>query len=303
MQILHLLEGTDVLFHATRFMSVPSIVESGNIILSNLLADRVEREKFIERTKIKSDKLYYLSLARSLHSSYISDFLANSIGGIAVFEFSGRAISRYGKILPFSFFDDWMAGDEMEDRLISDKHAIPISSSSRVHVFCNDSGLPTYKHMIDKFNLEVVFYPSYHQLLLRRGGMTYDQRTAHLDDSAKGIPYTKSEVSVRSKYCLEYIRMGIDFLDGKEVTLERAQSILGQVSGIPLLKILVAAASLDSSVTHEFMVKARKAGYGKNFPMASFTGAIRQHIENLKHRESDDELIAKLGLSDWGPGG
>ena len=53
----------------------------------------------MKRAYGKTSKLYFLSLARSLRSEFISD--SSSSHTQCIFEFSGRKLSRYGRVVKF----------------------------------------------------------------------------------------------------------------------------------------------------------------------------------------------------------
>lgn len=275
MRILQLLEGSEILFHATPNKFIRSIATSGSISLSHLLADHSELLLIRRQLKNNTDKLFYLSLARSLHSEYLSKSLG---GDITVFEFNSQTISKYGKISAYDYFsdaEDSKKTDEMEDRLISDHPIIPLKVVTRMHVVCSDMMLPTFKHIAETYGIQIVFYKNVDMLKVRKGGMTFDERTSHLQAvTGKFNPVTKNVEQEAS--ILKFIDFGIKFLDGVEQTQDEYKKTFAPVVGMSMIDILKAVQSAHPDTVKKFLIKLRKAGYGKDKSVDTFTSELRK---------------------------
>jgi len=100
MKLVNLAEGSERLFHLVSVVYIESVISSGRLVLSQLMTKGNEYSA-MERAYGKTSKLYFLSLARSLRSEFISDASASHTQ--CIFEFSGRKLSRYGRVVPINF--------------------------------------------------------------------------------------------------------------------------------------------------------------------------------------------------------
>lgn len=208
MKILNLLEGSEVLFHGTSFHNFKGMTKSGGMVCSIL--DDVESERVHKRLGILG-RLFYLSTARNIHSGFILQ-MVKGYPNVVVFEINGRALSKYGKVLPFNYFNhkdpDYA---EMEDRLISDKNKIPFSSDvfSAVRIVCKDSD----KEIVEEFKtygIPMKFYASGSDLLLNKRPRTFEERFAEV-----GEPEEIGEIAWNVPRTMEFMKQVIKYLDGE----------------------------------------------------------------------------------------
>lgn len=182
MKIINLLEGSEVLFHAVSNHAIESVLSSGKILLSQLFSNASEISAIRTAYGDAKTKLYFLSLARSMKSEFIMN-----MSGITqcIFQFSGRKLSRFGRIIPINYFNNSDRDedvDEMEDRLVSDRGFIPISMCECVHVVCTDKLLGRFKIMQEMYGVNIKFYRTVREMKLMRNSMTLAERIGDLSD-------------------------------------------------------------------------------------------------------------------------
>lgn len=125
MKLLDLLEGSDKLFHLTKLEKLSDILVSGGLLCSTM--NDVEAKRVSSRLGIEG-KIFYLSMARSMRSSFIRNQLRYN-ESVVCFEIDGSKLSRYGRVLPINFFNRKREDTfEMEDRLIGDRGLLEFSS-------------------------------------------------------------------------------------------------------------------------------------------------------------------------------
>lgn len=139
MRIINLLEGSDRLFHITKLSVLRDILHGGSLL--GVPMSEKESERVRDRLGI-TGKLFYISFARSMYSSFIQKKIS---GNVVCFEVDGTKLGRYGKVKPFNYFSDGGA-DEMEDRLVGDRVRIPLNSGviTGARIICNPSSLENY---------------------------------------------------------------------------------------------------------------------------------------------------------------
>lgn len=174
MKILNLLEGTEILYHGTNIKSFFSMIRTGSVVLSALTTDEYELQQVKEKSNIRG-RMYYLSLARSLHSEFLTSGIYR--GNYVVMEFRNRDIAKYGKIIPFNFFNN-VERDEMEDRMLSNKSMIPLSAIHKILVVCVDGYVHGIQQFAEKWNIPVEFYDFGSELAMRRSPKTLEERVA-----------------------------------------------------------------------------------------------------------------------------
>lgn len=180
MKIKQLLEGSEILFHGTTSPRFHQMVKVGGIVLSGLASDHHEHPLVVRKLGI-SKKMYFLSLARSLHSMYLTSMIQSGYG--VVLQFDGRTLSRYGKIKPVHFFDFPGGDDEMEDRLLSDHGMIPLTAVSKILVFCPRRFKNIFATFRSKYDVPMEFYSSGTDLMFRRKPKTFEEMfTEDYDD-------------------------------------------------------------------------------------------------------------------------
>ena len=172
MRILNLLEGSEKLFHTCPIVAGISILRSGELHCS--VVDKVEDEAMSNKLGISDAIYFYLSLARSLSSDFSTGRIAR--GSIVAFEVDGRKLSRYGRVLPFHFFDGGSATDEMEDRLVTSHPFIKLDSGviTGVRIMCDSDDLLKFRNIVD-WSFPVLFYTRGQDFLLGRNGKTFSE--------------------------------------------------------------------------------------------------------------------------------
>lgn len=195
MRILSLLEGSEKLFHTCPIAAGINILRSGELHCS--VVDKVEDEAMRNKLGISDAIYFYLSLARSLSSDFSTGRIAR--GSIVAFEVDGRKLSRYGRVIPFHFFDGGSTTDEMEDRLVTSHPFIKLDSGvvTGVRIMCDSDDMLKFRNLVD-WSFPVLFYTRGQDFLLGRNGKTF------------------SEMSVRDGLSIEVgssSRMNVSFAD------------------------------------------------------------------------------------------
>lgn len=124
MKLLDLLEGSDKLFHLTKLEKLSDMLVSGGLLCSTM--NDVEAKRVRSRLGLEG-KIFYLSMARSMRSSFIRNQLRYNNESVVCFEIDGSKLSRYGRVLPINFFTRKREDTfEMEDRLIGGSRVIRV---------------------------------------------------------------------------------------------------------------------------------------------------------------------------------
>lgn len=260
MKLVNLSEGSERLFHLVSVAYIESVISSGRLVLSQLMTKANEHDAYM-RAYGKTSKLYFLSLARSLRSEFIRD--AGASYTQCIFEFSGRKLSRYGRVVPINFFNK--VGDEnvdeMEDRLVSDRGVIPINECECVHVMCPNKYIGRFKEMHERYGVEIRFYRKYADLVSLRNWV-------NLDDMIRGA----SEIST-GKYSTmmdkhgsgeNYRELGLaisSYLGNREVNFDLGL-VRGFIKGRRISDIVWRLRVFFPDDGHRLMVLIKKAGYG-----------------------------------------
>ena len=100
---------SDVVYHFTNTQAMANILKTNKIMNSVAYGTSAD-------DNINKKKLYYLSLARSMTSTY-----AKSGRGSAVMKLDGRALNDNYKGSPVDYWGPGWSTDEMEDRIFTDK--------------------------------------------------------------------------------------------------------------------------------------------------------------------------------------
>lgn len=116
---------SDVVYHSTGIYGLESIVKSDTFQLSPLqMAGRIDRG-WAEENDLRD--YYYMSVARSVDSDFIREYSSSNI----VFRLDGRKLNANLKSIAFNYGQEGgrrgievTVGDEMEDRIISNKPEI-----------------------------------------------------------------------------------------------------------------------------------------------------------------------------------
>lgn len=272
MKIQSLLEVSSLVFHTTGWAALPTIAKHGTILLSGSIVSKNETN-IAKNVGRDGRNLYYLSLSRNLHNAF-----NETLNELAVFEFSGHLLtSKYGKIVPVNFFKDVNNRGEMEDRLISDEPYIKITDCSRLLVSCSDKRVPLIKHIIDKYDIPVVFFKSAKDLKARKNGMSYDERINLANGVDASVPYdSKNELNDITAMYDDVANTIEKFLDGR-----RVDDIDAKIAGLfdlPMRSLLWKIRIHDPARGHELMKKIRDSGFGDS-----------SEIQNLKNR-----IVAKF---------
>lgn len=219
MRILNLLEGSEKLFHTCPIAAGISILRSGELHCS--VVDNVEDEKISAKLGIGNAIYFYLSLARSLSS----DFSMGRIGrrSIVAFEVDGRKLSRYGRVLPFHFFDGYSTTDEMEDRLLTSHPYIKLDSGvvTGVRVMCDSDDLLKFRNLVD-WPFPILFYTRGQDFLLGRNGKTFSEMSVRDGLSIEvGISSKSNMVFADTLNLVNRYLDGEDFSDSEYVDFKR----------------------------------------------------------------------------------
>ena len=265
MKLVNLAEGSERLFHLVSVVYIESVISSGRLVLSQLMTKGNEYSA-MERAYGKTSKLYFLSLARSLRSEFISDASASHTQ--CIFEFSSRKLSRYGRVVPINFFNAAGAEkvDEMEDRLLSDRGVIPISECECVHVICPNKFIGRFKEMHERYGVEVRFYRKYADLVSLRNWVT-------LEDMIRGASEFGSYGITTGKYSTmmdvhgsggTYRELGLaisSYLGNREVNFD-LDLVRGFIKGRRISDVVWRLRVFFPDDGHRVMLLIKKAGYG-----------------------------------------
>lgn len=308
MRIISLLEGTEHLYHYTPGDNISSILGSGGLIMSILMANSSEYRKVKERLGGNPKHIFYFSLARSMHSIYISDAIRSGRQHLAVFEFSGRKLSRLGKIVPFDFFATHNTEyDEMEDRLFSNKGFIPFSMVECIHVLCRPSDVKLYEQIIKQTGIRVIFYTSSRNLKLRRGGLSIDELKNN-DEFTNGKEIVSwDQFGDAEEEDIEKIRPShegfLNFinneLDGKKQTYDDFVKLKYWPDGeIMAERMLTRSSTKKFDLVHEVLTKLKRKGFDDHTKIWQYFCDVRTKYKNLnpKLQEYDDKLLKDLGI-------
>ena len=308
MRIISLLEGTEHLYHYTPGDNMSSILRSGGLIMSILMANSSEYRKVKERLGGNPKHIFYFSLARSMHSMYISDAIDSRRPHFAVFEFSGRKLSRLGKIIPFDFFGTSDAKyDEMEDRLFSDKGFIPFSMVECIHVLCRPSDVKLYEQIIQYTGISVIFYTSARNLRLRRGGLSIDKLKNDFEfTNGEEIPSwdqgegddeePPTEILSSHEVFLNFIN---NELDGKKQTYDDFVKCQYWPSNEMVAeRMLTRTSTKKFNLVRTILTKLKRKGFDNYLKIWEYFTEVRSKYKNLnqKLREDDDKLLNDLGI-------
>jgi len=153
MKIIKLLEGSELLYHVTSQDSMLGMLRTGGIQLADLRYSAWERGLMDNSHPSSSGKLYFLSMSRNRANEF-SDGMLTAVGkqGL-VFRicFSGRTLSKYGKLYPINYYGSNDNRGEMEDRLVGDINLIPFSDFDYVDVLLpRDSFTSDYQRRLIK---------------------------------------------------------------------------------------------------------------------------------------------------------
>jgi hypothetical protein len=136
----------DTIFHSTTFQSASNFLEYNGIKTSDLLLNKQE----LEATKPLNKKqyLYYLSLTRSLTSSFIQHIVPHTIIHI-----KKQYIKNLGTITPFNFHHNSNTFHkqnyhEMEDRLLTNLPIIPLDAIQQISII-----IPHYQSVHQTFHI------------------------------------------------------------------------------------------------------------------------------------------------------
>lgn len=260
MKLVNLTEGSERLFHLVSVVYIESVISSGRLVLSQLMTKGNEYSA-MERAYGKTSKLYFLSLARSLRSEFISD--ASSSHTQCIFEFSGRKLSRYGRVVPINFFNAEGAEkvDEMEDRLLSDRGVIPISECECVHVICPNKFIGRFKEMHERYGVEIRFYRKYADLVSLRNWINLDERIREASGISTGKYSTMVDVHGSGEIYREIGLAISSYLGNREVNFDLGL-VRGFIKGRRLSDVVWRLRVFFPDDGHRVMLLIKKAGYG-----------------------------------------
>lgn len=273
MKLINLSEGSEKLFHLVSVAYIESVISSGRLVLSQLMTKANEYAAF-KRAYGKTSKLYFLSLARSLRSEFIKD--AGAATTQCIFEFSGRKLSRYGRVVPINFFnsinDEHV--DEMEDRLVSDRGSISISECECVHVMCPDKYIGRFKEMHERHGIEVRFYRKYRDLVSMRNWVNLEERMSNVEGIDAGKYSTMLDMHGSGEIYRDIGLAISSYLGNREVNFD-VGLVLAHLRGQMISNIIWRLRVFYPDDGHKLMVLIKKSGYGTP------EGAIRLYKEMI----------------------
>lgn len=285
MKIINLLEGSEVLFHLTS--GIKNILTHGMLSLSPLVSNEAETQSMQDKLKVAPKKMFYLSFARSLHSDFIRTTIPRIYRGgrepLTVFEFNGSRISRYGKVAPFNFMQNVMVDpgehvdDEMEDRLVSDHSAIPITAATRLHVVCSDADVHIFEVLSGKYDIPMTFYTDPKQLQLRRGGMTLVERKSKMGEASNSV--IKQRPSYIETY-KEFASLIIQFANTKKFDVEQFKKLFSSVGGAEFNSYITQLNRFEPSVANSVMHALRKAGFNSPDKLNQVFGLMNKYSKS-----------------------
>ena len=117
--------GSSILYHFTNIDRLINILENNEMYLTPTISSSNEK-------KMSKDKYYFLSLTRTKSTSHGYGTKFKNVNSVRI-KFDGSKLTSKYKIVPIDYWQyprtaDLMKsniGDEMEDRLVSNKDAIP----------------------------------------------------------------------------------------------------------------------------------------------------------------------------------
>lgn len=117
--------GSAILYHFTRLDKLINILTNNEIYLTPTISSSNEK-------KMSKDKFYFLSLTRTKSTSHGYGTKFTNVNSVRI-KFDGNKLTSRYKIVPIDYWQyprtpDLMKsnnGDEMEDRLVSNKNTIP----------------------------------------------------------------------------------------------------------------------------------------------------------------------------------
>lgn len=178
-KILNLLEGSELLYHATFQDAMYGILRTGGIQLTDLRFNPWERGLMDDAHPSSSGKLYFLSMSRNRANDFSINLLKSNRGSLTFrICFTGRTISKYGKIYPINYYGSTGDRGEMEDRLVSDVNKIPFSDFDHVDVLLPQTGFVTdyHKKMLRTLanRVECRFFDNVKNFISGRGAIDFD---------------------------------------------------------------------------------------------------------------------------------
>lgn len=212
MKLLNLVEGSEKLFHLTKLTSLSDMLVSGGILCSTM--NDVESKRVGARLGIEG-KIFYLSMARSMRSSFIRNQLRYN-ESVVCFEIDGSKLSRYGRVLPINFFKRKSEDTfEMEDRLIGDRGLLEFSSGIftgiRILVQPGNSGkwMDLFSEL-QKYGIPIKFFKNAEDFSTNRNSVGIDEWEDGEFSRNEGdlVPWYKLDVATK------FLEDVLKYLDG-----------------------------------------------------------------------------------------
>lgn len=212
MKLLDLFEGSDKLFHLTKLTSLSDMLVSGGILCSTM--NDVESKRVGGRLGIEG-KIFYLSMARSMRSSFIRNQLRYN-ESVVCFEIDGSKLSRYGRVLPINFFNRKREDTfEMEDRLIGDRGLLEFSSGifTGIRILVQPGNRGKWMDLffeLQKYGIPIKFFKNAEDFSTNRNSVGIDEWEDGEFSRNEGdlVPWYKLDVAT------EFINDVLKYLDG-----------------------------------------------------------------------------------------
>lgn len=286
MKIINLLEGSERLFHSVVMQAVESILDSGKFVFSQLISNELE-VRAMKYAYNSTDKLYYFSFARSIKSAYIGESTRRNQ---CLFEFSGRKVSRYGKIVPLNFFNgpNDEIFDEMEDRLVTNKSSMPVTVCECMHVMCEDRYVERFIEFNKRYGIEIKFYRRISDFQMLRRSMTIEERVSYMD---KSVDHQRlSSVADAYGRASDYFNAmrGIEsFLGDKKIDFDVESAKRGMAS-LHMNKLLWVIRIQFHDEGHELVAKIKKSGYNTPIKIINLQSSVREWLNGLGVKNEDN---------------
>lgn len=290
MRIINLLEGSEKLFHLTNFYNFVKIVKARSLLCNSIHG----REFTAVRDKLGiTGQIFYLSMARSLTSSFIMNMSRGDKTSI-IFEIDGRKLSRYGRVVPFNFFSsDRYSPDEMEDRLVGNRGEISLTSGVITGIMVlNAAPTPEQYRVFKEANslgIPMRFFSSPADLRGGRKFKTFEEMYAGAQDD-EHEQFERIELWARDigpKFLQDFIsyldgempKNKREFLDGCDMLYSEFEYVIRDIM------------EFDYHIVRKLLMKLRRIGVGPN-QRSDFMLKIIENIHEDKHFSIDiiDEL-------------
>ena len=246
----------------TNFFNFVKIIKA-----RSLLCNSIHGREFTEvRDKLGiTGQIFYLSMARSLTSSFIMNMSRGDKTSI-VFEIDGRKLSRYGRVLPFNYFSPGQySPDEMEDRLVGNRGEISLTSGVITGIrVLNAAPTPEQYRVFKEANslgIPMRFFSSSADLRGGRKFKTFEEMYAGATDEQERVErYELWARDIGPKFLQDFISYidgempenKTEFLNGCEMLYSEFEFIIREIM------------EFDYQIVRKMLMKLRRIGVAPN---------------------------------------